>query len=95
MYNVLMTIILILGGALLIVAKVCDDRTLENKRLNENLMIARDERDTYKESAEHWFSAYRNQQKEIAQLKHRIKTSSNPCVSVLYVPAKEGNTNDC
>ena len=94
MSNVLMTIIFVLICALLIVAKVCDERTEENKRLIENLMIARDERDTYKESAEHWFSAYRNQQKEIAQLKHRIKTGSNPCVSVLYVPAKEGKTND-
>ena len=69
MSNVLMTIIFVLVCALLIVAKVCDERTEENKRLIENLMIARNERDTYRESAEHWFSAYREQQKEIVRLK--------------------------
>ena len=75
MSNVLMTIIFILVCALLIVAKVCDERTEENKRLNENLMIARNERDTYRESAEHWFSSYREQQKEIARLKDCINSS--------------------
>lgn len=94
MSNVLMTIIFILGCALLIVAKVCDERTEENKRLIENLMIARNERDTYRESAEHWFSAFREQQKDIARLKNLIKTKTDPCVSTLCVPAKEGKTND-
>ena len=69
MSNVLMTIIFILVCALLIVAKVCDERTKENKRLIENLMIARNERNTYRESAEHWFLSYQKQQKDIARLK--------------------------
>ena len=94
MSNVLMTIIFILVCALLIVAKVCDERTEENKRLIENLMIARKERDTYRESAEHWFLAYQKQQKEIVRLKNHIKTKTAPCVSTLCVPAKEGKTND-
>lgn len=93
MSNVLMTIIFILVCALLIVAKVCDERTEENKRLIENLMIARNERDTYRESAEHWFLAYQKQQKEIAHRKSHIKKAA-PCVSTLCVPAKEGKTND-
>lgn len=93
MSNVLMTIIFILVCVLLIVAKVCDERTEENKRLIENLVIARKERDTYRGSAEHWFSAYREQQKEIARLKNHIKKVA-PCVSTLCVPAKEGKTND-
>lgn len=70
-----MTIIFVLVCALLIVAKVCDERTEENKRLIENLMIARNERDTYRESAEHWFSAYREQQKEIVRMKDCINSS--------------------